>query len=108
MPYLFQRVCIAALFLTALAAWSQTPSIVSGGVLNGASFDQTGQPVAPGSLISIFANNAAFASESATSVPLPGSLASVYVTMNGLVIPLKDVVHQESFDQINAEVPWEF
>lgn len=51
------------LFLTALgfafavagsSAFAQTPSVSQGGVLNAASSDQTGQPVALGSLVSIY------------------------------------------------------
>jgi len=100
-----------ALLLLAFAAeaFSQTtPSIATGGVLNGASFDKTGQPVAPGSLISIFGTNLSAATLSADSIPLSTSLSGVTVTFNGIAAPLKDVVHQPAtFDQINAQVPWE-
>jgi uncharacterized protein (TIGR03437 family) len=91
------------------AAWSQTtPSIAAGGVLNGASFDKTGQPVAPGSLISIFGTNLSAATLSADSIPLSTQLSGVTVTFNGVSAPLKDVVHGSGGgDQINAQVPWE-
>lgn len=86
---------------------AQTPVIAAGGVLNGASFDKTGQPVAPGSLISIFGNSLANATASADSIPLSTTLSSVNVSFNGVAAPLKDVVHGGSFDQINAQIPWE-
>jgi uncharacterized protein (TIGR03437 family) len=102
-----QRLFISVFFLMfAGHLFAQAPAILPGGVLNGASFDKTGQPVAPGSLVSIFGNNLAFASQSASSVPLSTSLSSVTVTLNGSPIPLKDVVHLDAYDQINAQIPW--
>jgi uncharacterized protein (TIGR03437 family) len=97
---------ITILLGIATIAHGQTPVIAQGGVLNGASFDKTGQPVAPGSLISIFGSDLAAATASANSVPLSTTLSSVMVTFNGVAAPLKDVVHG-SGDQINAQVPWE-
>src|SRR5437660_1067579 len=88
----FPKFLFPAALLFVGAAWSQTPTIVPGGVLNGASFDKTGQPLAPGSLVSIFGTNLAAASQSAGSVPLSTSLSSVSVTINGIPMPLKDVV----------------
>ena len=103
----FCSVLILAIALAA-TAYSQTPAIYPGGVLNGASFDKTGQPVSPGALISIFGTDLAAASESALSVPLSTTLSSVKVTFNGIEAPLKDVVHTPgTYDQINAQVPWE-
>lgn len=86
------------------AANAQTPVIAAGGVLNGASFDKTaGQPVAPGSLVSIFGTNLSAATASALSVPISTSLSSVTVTFNNVPAPLAFV----SSDQINAQVPWD-
>src|SRR5438046_2610724 len=98
----------AALILAlAGSASSQTPVVAPGGVLNGASFDKSGQPVAPGSLISIFGTNLAAASASADSIPLSTSLSNVSVTFNNIAAPMKDVVHsQANGDQINAQIPW--
>jgi uncharacterized protein (TIGR03437 family) len=101
------RLGVACCLFSLTLGFGQTPVISPGGILNGASFDKTGQPVAPGSLISIFGNNLAFASQSADSVPLSTSLSSVTVTINNIKIPLKDVVHLDAYDQINAQVPWE-
>ena len=94
--------------LAGAAAFAQTPIIAPGGVLNGASFDKTGQPVAPGSLISIFGTDLGAATASAQSIPLSTNLSSVTVTFNGVNAALKDVVHSSANgDQINAQVPWE-
>src|SRR5262245_21291526 len=95
------------LFAGAMIAAAQTPVIAPGGVLNGASFDKTGQPIPPGALVSIFGTDLAAASASADSVPLSTSLSNVSVTVNGVAAPLKDVVHSAGGDQINAQVPWE-
>jgi uncharacterized protein (TIGR03437 family) len=92
-----------AIFSLSLAAYAQsTPSVASGGVLNGASF-ATGQPVAPGSLVSIFGTNLASTSSAATSVPLSTSLGGVKVTFNNIAAPLNYV----SGGQINAQMPFE-
>jgi uncharacterized protein (TIGR03437 family) len=89
-------------------AYPQTPAIFAGGVLNGASFDKTGQPVSPGALVSIFGSDLAAATESSLTVPLSTTLSSVKVTFDRIEAPLKDVVHTPgSYDQINAQVPWE-
>jgi len=92
---------ILAIFSLSLAANAQ-PSVAAGGVLNGASF-ATGQPVAPGSLVSIFGTNLASTSSAATSVPLSTSLGNVVVTFNNIAAPLNYV----SGTQINAQVPFE-
>jgi len=92
---------ILAIFSLSLAAYAQ-PSVAAGGVLNGASF-ATGQPVAPGSLVSIFGTNLASTSSAATSVPLSTSLGNVQVTFNNILAPLNYV----SGGQINAQLPFE-
>jgi uncharacterized protein (TIGR03437 family) len=88
-------------FSLTLAAYAQ-PSVAAGGVLNGASF-ATGQPVAPGSLVSIFGTDLASTSSAATSVPLSTKLANVQVTFNNIAAPLNYV----SGGQINAQMPFE-
>src|SRR5580692_1060308 len=92
---------ILAIFSLTLAAYAQ-PSVSAGGVLNGASF-ATGQPVAPGSLVSIFGSDLASGTAAATSVPLSTSLGNVKVTFNNIAAPLNYV----SGGQINAQVPFE-
>ncbi len=92
---------ILAIFLLAAAAYAQ-PSVAAGGVLNGASF-ATGQPVAPGSLVSIFGTSLASTNSAATTVPLSTSLGNVQVKFNNIAAPLNFV----SSGQINAQVPFE-
>jgi uncharacterized protein (TIGR03437 family) len=94
-------IAILATFSLCVAANAQT-SVSSGGVLNGASF-ATGQPVAPGSLVSIFGTNLASTSSAATTVPLSTLLGNVKVTFNNIAAPLNYV----SAGQINAQVPFE-
>jgi uncharacterized protein (TIGR03437 family) len=93
----------AMLIMGGAAANAQTPVIAAGGVLNGASFDKSGVPVSPGSLVSIFGTNLSAATASALSVPISTSLSSVSVTFNNVPAPLAFV----SSDQINAQVPWD-
>jgi uncharacterized protein (TIGR03437 family) len=86
-----------------LAAYSQTPVVPAGSVINGASFDTTGQPLAAGSLISIFGTDLAGSLDQSRSIPLSTSLSDgVSVKINGLTAPLLFV----SSGQINAQLPW--
>ncbi|MBZ5723764.1 MAG: hypothetical protein LAP87_02100 [Acidobacteriia bacterium] len=78
------------------------PAVAAGGVLNAAS-NATGQPVAPGSLVSIYGSHLADALIQASSVPLLTKLGNTSVTFNGIAAPLCFV----SSGQINAQVPWE-
>ena len=98
----------AVLILTYAGAVSaQTPAVAQGGVLNGASF-ATGQPVAPGSLVSIFGTNFATGNALAGSIPLSNSLENVSVTFGNVQAPLLGVFHDPvNGDQINAQIPWE-
>src|SRR5438270_276536 len=93
------------LLLVAGAAWAQSPSVASGGVLNAASFDRA-MPVTPGSLISIFGSNLAATTATADSIPLSTVLGNVNVKINGVDAPLNGVFHTASGDQINAQLPW--
>ena len=76
------------------------PAILSGGLVNAASYTQ---PVAPGSLLSIFGTNLALTTATAPSVPLPLTLGGSTVTINGVPAPLFTV----SPGQINLQVPFE-
>ncbi len=72
-------------------------------VVNAASL-AAGQPVAPGSLVSIFGAAIGPATGVASrGASLPDSIAGVSVTFNGIPAPLAFV----SSRQINAQVPWE-
>jgi len=74
------------------------PPVVSA-VTNAASFRN--DPVAPGSLITLFGTRLALITAGPAPVPLPLSLADVSVTINGLAAPLLYV----SPTQINAQMP---
>lgn len=91
-----------ALSATALA---QTPSIVNGGVVNGASFVQ-GQPITVGSLVSIFGTNLASAMANADTIPLSTSLGGVSVQfVNGGTVANAPMIFVSGL-QVNAQVPW--
>jgi uncharacterized protein (TIGR03437 family) len=96
----------SALFATAALALAQTPVISQGGIINGASFT-TGQPVAPGSLVSIFGTDLATSTASASSVPLSTTLGNATVTFGNTAAPLLFTSHASGGDQINAQIPWE-
>jgi uncharacterized protein (TIGR03437 family) len=88
-----------------VSSWDSSASIASpapaiAAVANGASFKQT---YAPGMLLSVFGTNLASATEAASSLPLPDSLAGVSATINGVAAPLYYV----SSSQLNIQVPYE-
>jgi uncharacterized protein (TIGR03437 family) len=88
-------------FLLSLACYqahAQQPVVASKGVVNAASLSQ---PVAPGSIVSIFGSNLADAVYDALSTPLPHKLGGTSVTIGGVSTPLFYV----SPGQINAQVP---
>src|SRR2546427_648804 len=95
------RLLCSAVLLPFVQGLAQVPSIANGGVVNGASF-AAGSSVAPGSIISILGDNLAIASISAKDVPLPTSLATTSVRVNGMLAPLYYV----SSKQINAQLPY--
>ncbi len=76
-------------------------TIFAGGIVNAAS-NATGQPIAAGSLVSIYGSNLAAGTAQAGSIPLPTSLNNVSVTFNNIPAPLFFVAP----GQINAQVPW--
>jgi uncharacterized protein (TIGR03437 family) len=93
------KVAAAVLMVTACAA--AQPSVVGGGVINGASFAK-GQAVAAGSVVSIFGNGLAAATVPGSTVPLSTDISGTSVTFNGVAAPLYFV----SAGQVNAQVPW--
>lgn len=93
---------IFVLTLAAVAMYAQTPAVVPGGVLNGASFTK-GQGVAPGSLVSIFGSELSAGLTQNDTVPLSKSLSNVSVTFNNIPAGLYFV----SPGQINAQIPWD-
>lgn len=70
------------------------------GLTNGASFRQA---FAPGAILSVFGSQLAPSAQSASSVPLPVSMAGVSVTVNGVAAPLYYV----SATQLNIQIPYE-
>jgi len=101
---------LSAICVGAAVCSTQTPTVVSGGVLNGASFAK-GQPVSPGSLVSIFGTGLVSKLATADTIPLSNSLGGVTVTFSDLpsapLLALIPGVPGQSDDQINAQVPWE-
>jgi len=95
------RFAVALWIFSTLPVQAQTPQVVDGGVLNGASFAK-GQPVAPGSLVSIFGSDLASSTAQYDSVPVSTTLEDVSVKFNNTAAPLTLV----SGGQINALVPW--
>jgi uncharacterized protein (TIGR03437 family) len=73
-------------------------SAPQGAILNSASFATA---LSPGALFSIFGSGLSQQTASATTIPLPDSLASTEVRVNGEVVPLLYV----SPSQINAQMP---
>ena len=96
------RVSLIVAMLGALPAFSQTPVISDSGIVNSVTRDST-QPVAPGSIVSIFGNQLASTSATADSVPLSMSIAGVSVTFNGIPAAIRLV----SPTLISVQVPWE-
>ena len=84
------------------------PTIASGGVVNAASF-AAGQPIAPGSYISIFGSGLSDTTDSATTIILPLAIDLAMVSFDvpsaGLSVPGHLVY--VSPGQVNLQVPWE-
>src|SRR5438067_6870739 len=105
-----RRIYSAAILLFG-AGWAsaQSPNIAAGGVLNGASFAK-GQPIAPGSLITIFGTQLASRTAQADTIPLSTSLGGVTVTFvsdsKTIAAPLL-FVNPDPNSQINAQIPWD-
>ncbi len=96
--------CLSLLLGFGLLA-AQTPTVTTGGVLNGASFAK-GSPITPGSLITIFGTQLAATTAEADSIPLSTSLGGVTVQfVNGSTTINAPMLFANS-SQINAQVPW--
>ena len=90
-----QYVEIPVVFTVGAAA-----SVSIAGVGNGASFAQS---FAPGMILSVFGNGLSGATQAASSLPLPQTMAGVSATVNGVAAPLYYV----SPGQVNLQVPYE-
>lgn len=78
---------------------STGPTFDSGEVVNSANYGD----ISPGALATVFGSNFAAEAVTAASIPLPGTLAGVAVTLNGIQAPL---LYADT-GQINFQVPWE-
>jgi uncharacterized protein (TIGR03437 family) len=79
------------------------PAVGSGGVVNAASFAKA-QPLAPGSIVSVFGSAMADSTPgAATALPLPTLLGGASLVVGGLTVPL----YYSSAGQINAQLPIE-
>lgn len=109
MRYLKFSASIGVALLAAVAASAQKPSIVTGGVLNAASFAKDanghGTPVAPGSLVAIFGSNLGTTQADADTVPFSSSLGGVSVSFGGFDGKMRDVVPAAGI--VNVQVPFE-
>lgn len=72
------------------------------GIVNAANFAPITNSVAPGEYVSLFGTGLASETASATSLPLPTTLGTVQVTVNGTLAPLLYV----SPNLINVQVPF--
>ena len=79
------------------------PSVRQIAVVNAAGFSKANLSQAPGAIISIFGNNLAASIATASSLPLPASLADTTVDIGGTAAPL----YYASPTQINAQIPFE-
>lgn len=83
--------------LTRAASQGPTPTISSGGIVTGSGKGL----IAPASIFSIYGSNFSSTQTQASTIPLPRTLATVQVLVNGQPVPLYFVSPQ----QINAQMP---
>jgi uncharacterized protein (TIGR03437 family) len=98
-----------AVLIGTVGGSAQTPVVLDGGVVNGASFGK-GQPVSPGMLVSIFGTGLVSKLASSDTIPLSNTLSGVSVTFADLPpAALLNVIPgtHGGEDQINAQVPWD-
>ena len=96
---------VGSLLLCLMAAFplmSQTPVISNPGVVNSVTLDNS-QPIAPGSIVTIFGSQLASTNATADSVPLSTSISGVSVTFNGVAAAVRLV----SPTLISVQTPWE-
>jgi len=96
--------------LTPVAGTGGQPGILTGGILNAASYAVTngaGAPVAPGSLVAIFTSQLASQAGSFTGTTLAPSINGVSVTFNGITAPIVTVSPTGANPYVSAQVPFE-
>src|SRR5579872_961840 len=98
------RIVVLCAVCASASLLAQKPVISLGGIVNAASLAPASGPghaIAPGSIASLFGQNLAATTASASGFPLPTTLAGTSLTVNGVAAPLFFV----SPDQINFQVP---
>ena len=83
-------------------ATANPPAFDKRGVVSAAS-SQPFVPLAPGSIVSIYGDRLATATQAFSTAPLPQSMAGTIVSMSGRILPLYFV----SPGQVNAQVPFD-
>ncbi|MBI3933834.1 MAG: hypothetical protein HY316_04025 [Acidobacteria bacterium] len=78
------------------------PALNAGGIVNAAS-SAAGEPLAPGSIVSVYGSNLANNAVLASVLPLPTSLGSATLNIAGSDVPL----FYSSSGQINAQLPFD-
>jgi uncharacterized protein (TIGR03437 family) len=81
------------------------PTLAANGTVNAASYTpatSANGAIAPGSIVAIFGTNLASTAAAAASLPLPTTLATTTVTMNGVAVPLFYIAG----GQVNAQAPF--
>jgi uncharacterized protein (TIGR03437 family) len=89
---------------------SNQPTILTGGILNAASYavlNGAGAPVAPGSLVAIFTSSLNTQAASFNTASLPPSLSNVSVTFNGVTAPVVAVSPTGAAPYVSVQVPFE-
>ncbi len=95
------RVFLGLIVVWLTCAGSAEGQVQVSSVVNAASY-ASGNPLAPGTAVSIFGSGLATGTAVATSFPLPKVLGQTVVTVNGLAAPLYFVSPQ----QINVQLPY--
>ena|SRR5579872_435355 len=98
------RIVVLCAVCASASLLAQKPVISLGGIVNAASLAPASGPghaIAPGSIASLFGQNLAATTASASGFPLPTTLAGTSLTVNGVAAPLFYV----SPDQINFQMP---
>lgn len=78
------------------------PAVNSGGIVNAAS-SAAGEPLAPGSIVSVYGSNLATTAVGANTLPLPTTLADASLNVAGREVPM----FYSSNGQINAQLPFD-
>jgi uncharacterized protein (TIGR03437 family) len=98
----FSKLSFAIFIATGVSVFAQTPVVSDNGVVNAVTQSRT-QPIAAGSIVSIFGSDLASSTALADSIPLSTSIAGVTVKINDVAAPIRQI----SSTLISVQVPWE-